>query len=81
MYTRDDIYLSDETDLDDDYCELNVVQMIDYLRAIESAVVDDPCLEDMASHLAVLRSELEYRRQLAIEVAAEIDAQHSVVEH
>ena len=81
MYTRNDIVLSDKTDHDEDYCELNVLQMIDYLRAIESAMVDDPCLEDMASHVAVLRSELEQRRQLAMEVAAEVDAEQSVATH
>ena len=81
MYTRNDIVLSDKTDHDEDYCELNVLQMIDYLRAIESAMVDDPCLDDMASHVAVLRSELEQRRKLAMEVAAEVDAEQSVATH
>ena len=66
----DDHFSNEETET------LSVAEMIGHLRALENNMMDDPCLTDLVAEVVILRIELEERRELAIQVAAEIDAKN-----
>ena len=55
---------------------LSVGEMITYIRAVEVSMADDPCLMDLLPELSSVRAELEERREMALEIANEIDAQN-----
>lgn len=65
-----------ETAGDDENIVLNVADMIGLLTVIQENLADDPCLMDLAPEALALRDELADRRALAIQVAAEIDAEN-----
>mgnify|MGYP001551250420 CR=1 FL=1 len=68
-----------ETAGDDENIVLNVADMIGLLTVIQENLADDPCLMDLAPDISALREEVSERRDLAIQVAAEIDAEKCVL--
>ncbi len=70
-----DIRLAELTGVGDDGDQLNVAEMIGFLRAVEDSMIGDPCLVDLAAQVADLRLEIERRRTLAMQVADEIEAE------
>ncbi len=81
MRTRDDLHWAVNDLVDDEPDQLNVVEMIVVLRAIEHNLSDDPCLMDLVPDVIGLRAELEKRRELASQVADEIDAANCIAPH
>lgn len=76
MERIDDIRLAGKTASDDDCIALSVAEIIGLLSAIEHNLAGDPCLMDLAPEVIALRDEFAQRRALAIQVAAEIDAEN-----
>ena len=74
--TDNELRLTGLDDMGDGHEQLSVAEMIGHLRAIEEDMLDDPCLVDLAAQAADLRTELEERRELALQVAAEIEAEN-----
>jgi len=61
---------------DNERTSLSVVDMIGLLTAIEQNLADDRCLMDLAPEISAVRDELVERRKIAIQIAAEIDAEN-----
>lgn len=76
MERYDGIRLVEEAESDDGCVALSVAEMIGLLTAIEQNLAGDFCLMDLAPEVIALRDELAERRELAIQVAAEIDAEN-----
>ena len=76
MERYDGIGLVAESASDDECIALSVAEMIELLMAIEQNLAGDVCLMDLAPEIMALRDELAERRELAIQVAAEIDAEN-----
>ena len=79
MEKHDGLRLVEEAASEDECIALSVAEMIGLLTWIERNLADDDCLMDMAPDVSTLRAELAERRQLAIQVAAEIDAEKCIL--
>ena len=66
---------------DEERIWLSVVEMIGFLSAIEQNMINDPCLMDLAPEILAVRAELIERRELAIRIAAEIEAENCSMPH
>ena len=76
MRIQNEVDLDGDKQGDDEGRRINVADMIGHLRSIERSIADDPCLMDLAPDIIAMRIELEERRKLAEQIAAEIDAKN-----
>lgn len=79
MEKHDGLRLVEEAASEDECIALSVAEMIGLLSAIEQNLAGDPCLMDLAPEVTALRDELAERRELAIQLAAEIDAENCIM--